>query len=194
VAASLLVFGLLQHRDDGRFRQDQDAFEQLREQLAAVEAELSDLQAEVANKTKAIGFSVYKASAQVIPSAVISTITDWSTSGGPSAYDESGGAFNTTTGRFTAIQRAKYQCEAAICWNAGLAGNRVMVLVNTANAAMNSFDVDAYRGVGTVCTVSSVIFNLDVGEAVWIVVAQGTGFSQTIRTLGTTFSIERIAE
>ncbi len=194
VAVALTVFGILQHRDDGRYSRDRDDIQQLRQQLAALDAEVNDLQAELTNKTKAIGFSVYKSGTQAIPSTIITVITSWSTAGGPAAYDVSGGAFDTTAGTFTAMERSKYQCGVAICWDAGPAGTRVMALVNTANGAINSFDVDSYTGTGAVCTVGNVIFDLDVGDLVWVIVLQLTGFAQTVRPTGTTFSIERIAE
>ncbi len=65
-----------------------------------------------------------------------------------------------------------------------------MGLVNTANSAINSFDVDSYTGAGAICTVGNVIFDLDVGDSVWVIVLQTTGFAQTVRLTGTTFSIE----
>lgn len=177
---SLIVFGVLQARDDGRYDRMRNDIQQLRAQITSLES-----------STAAIGFAAYKAVTQSIPPG-LAFVTGWTSAAGMPAYDNTNGGFNNATGVFTALVAAKYQVQTSICWEPGIASVRASVLVTSGTPLMNTFDFDSYGGSGFSCTTSSTVFDFGVGDTVVVLVAHTAGVAQTIATIST-FSIERIA-
>lgn len=190
---SLIVFGVLQGRDDGRYDRGRTDIQQLRQQADQIESELAALQANLTAITEPIGFSATKLGSQSVGIFFLVTVTGWSTAVGRPAYDATGGGFNNVTGVFTASVAAKYQVDASICWDAGGSGSRVAAITNSALGLMNSFGTNFYGGVGGTCNVMTVVYDLEPGDRVWLVAGHSTFALQTINVF-TKFAIERIAD
>lgn len=190
-AITFAVLGGLQPRDNGRYGRGRTDVEQLRARLDQLSIELAAARANVSSETESVGFSAYKAVPQSV-GAGFASVMGWSVNAGSPAYDLTLGGFNNATGVFTASLAAKYQIDASICWAAGASGSRIAVILNSASAAMHAFSFIFYAGVGDVCNVMTVIYDLEPGDNFFLLVVHTSPGFQTIST-STTFSVERIA-
>lgn len=167
-----IVYGVLESRDNRRFRELDRDIDQLR---------------------APVGFLARKAASQTIPVSTFTTVTGWIIPGAadPPAYDNSNGAMNLATGVWTTILPGKYQVSASICWTAGAVNVRQMLFVT--NGTGSTTPVASVLAFGVTCTTNSITMNLPVGMSVEVQVSRSTAGAEVVNAFSV-FSIERVAD
>jgi len=179
VLVVIATFGALLGRDDRRWTR-------ARHDLTVVREDIGDLQRDHI----VAGFMAYKNITQAIPTGPLTTLTNWTTIGGPPAYDDSGGAMNFVTGVWTTVIPGKYMVSASVCWTAGSFGVRTMVILT--NGSQVATPIDSKESlVGITCTQISLLMDLTVAMTVEVQVART---STGLEVVGSTnsFSIGRM--
>jgi len=140
-----------------------------------------------------IGFSVYANTTQNIPTATLTILTEWTDTAGVPAYDDTGGAFDFSTGIFTAAVPGRYMATGSVCWVGTLTGTREAHLNTNGTSLATVFDVlDASNATTFQCNQVSQIMDLNLASSVWLEAIHDSGVNETL-TARSRFSIERIA-
>ena len=183
----LSLFGALESMNADRADREREDIQQLRNRLDAAQAELATH-----------GFSVYKLGNQLLPQGVAEVVQNWGFVVGLPAYDSTDDettikGFNLTSGIYTVPLAGKYLVDSMILWlpSAG-AGQRGGVIMTSQSPLFMPVDSKHYFGSGFTTNRVTGIFDLDVGDTVWVEAEHNAVGLQTVSTLSR-FSIERIA-
>jgi len=147
------------------------------------------------HRTRAIGFSVYKNGTQSITDNTTTIVTIWTSAAGYPAYDHTYGAFNETSGVYTANSKdGTYMVTATICFAASATGIREARLVTSGTHSAIVYDraVATASITGGVCLNVNQIMDLPYGDTVWVEAFSNSGSTETV-TAQSRFSLERIA-
>jgi hypothetical protein len=148
------VFGILLARDNRRYQH--------------LNRDIRDLRSADAP----IGFSAVKNETQNVIPSTPTRLIDWTTEDGNPEYDASNGAFDPSTGFFTAALTAIFSCTGAVCFETipGVGIREGRLVTNGAGAVPATvFNQQGEDNATTVqCLMVSQMVSLAVGERVWL--------------------------
>lgn len=143
---------------------------------------------------QAVGFSAHKNATQSVPDSATTIITTWDSSAGEPLYDATNGAFNLTSGLFTAALPGQYTATGHICFVGAPLGTRTASL-NTdgtgATAAVVTSIAPFTNTTTSQCLSVSQILDLSVGTSVWLEAFQDSGSPLDVN-INSRFSLERV--
>ena len=141
-----------------------------------------------------VGFLAYVDGPESLPNSSFNTLDGWSTSGGSPAYDASGGAFNPTTGIYTAPEPGgKFMVSGNLCWQGDVGVRTLILAVGAGNQdAFPSTSQSVPDAGDGVCSSISMSMYLPTGMTVRMLERHPTG--EPVFVFARRFSVERIAD
>lgn len=146
---------------------------------------LSGPSAIAANETIAV--SAVNGSGQSIPNGVSTTVTNWT------SVVDTHGAFNLTTGVFTAPAAGLYKVAASIIYNTGGVAALYRATISIPGGSTQNI-VNGFTGSAFACPLVTAVSRLTAGQQISIVALQDSGAARTLNSSSTNnfIQIERI--